>query len=139
MNTIGKGKLTPAQQLGLTDKQFTYIKLKRGKFELLKKLITIVFTLFVLIGLSTALSDYIQAKFFDYSFLVGLAVTVVLWFFTSKGGVASNFLDSTVQGTTGIKTEQGKFEFSPNLIFITSLIYTVVTFAAMLYQYRDYF
>jgi len=103
-----------------------------------KKAFTIIFTLFVLIGLSIGLSHYVHSRFVDYSFFVGLAVTVVIWFFTSKGGITSRDLDMRVQGTTGIKTEPQKFEFSPNLAFITSLTYTIVTFAAMLYQYRDY-
>ncbi len=105
---------------------------------ILKKALTVVITLLVLIGLSFGLSHYIHSKFFDYSFFVGLAVTVVIWFFTSKGGVTSRNIDMTIQGTTGIKAEQQKFEFSPNLVFITSLLYTVVTFVVMLYQYRDY-
>lgn len=71
-----------------------------------KKLITIVITLLILIGISYALSHYVQSKFFDYSFIIGLAVTVVIWFFTSKGGFISRNLDMTVQGTTGIKSEQ---------------------------------
>jgi hypothetical protein len=105
----------------------------------MKRLITIAITLLVLLGLSFGLSRYIHSGFFNYSFFVGLVATVIIWFFTSKGGVTSRNLDMTVQGTTGIKTEQEKFEFSPNLAFITSLVYTVVTLAAMLYQYREYF
>ncbi|ETI67768.1 hypothetical protein [Neobacillus vireti] len=103
-----------------------------------KKLVIIVITLLVLIGLSFGLSLYIQSKFFDYSFFVGLAVSIVIWFFTSKGGITTKNTDMLVQSTTGIKMEHQKFEFSPNLVFITSLFYTIVTFAGMLYQYRDY-
>lgn len=74
----------------------------------------------------------------DYSFFVGLAVTIIIWFFTSKGGLTTKNTDMLVQSTTGIKMEHQKFEFSPNLAFITSLIYAIVTFAVMLYQYRSY-
>lgn len=106
---------------------------------MIKKTLTIIITLLILIALSFGLSHYLHSKFYDYSFFVGLEVTVVIWFFTSKGGITSRSLDLTVQGTTGIKTEKQKFEFSPNLAFITSLVYTVVTFALMIFEYRRYF
>jgi len=90
-------------------------------------------------GLSFGLSYYTHSKFFDYAFFVGLIVTVMIWFFTSKGGVTSRSMDGTIQGATGIKsTEHHKFEFSLSPSFVMSLIYTVFTFVAMLYQYRDY-
>jgi hypothetical protein len=104
----------------------------------MQRLISILVTLIVLLGLSYGLAYYTHSKFFDYSFFVGLAVTLIILFFTSKGGYASRNLDMTVQGTSGIKMEHQKFEFSPNLAFITSLAYTVITFVAMLYQYRSY-
>jgi len=104
-----------------------------------KKILAIVLTLFILIGLSFGLSHYLQSNFFDYSFFVGLIVTVVIWFFSSKGGVTSRNLDMRVQSTMGMKTSQEKFEFSPNLAFVTSLLYTIFTFAATLFQYKDYF
>ncbi|MEH7331053.1 hypothetical protein V7161_00030 [Neobacillus drentensis] len=104
----------------------------------MKKLITIVITLFVLLGLSYALTWFTHSKFIDYSFFAGLAVTVIIWFFTSKGGYSSRSLDSSVQGSTGIKTERQKYEFSPNIAFFTSLAYTIITFLAMLYYYRSY-
>ncbi len=93
----------------------------------------------MLISLSLGLSYYTNSNFFDYAFFVGLIVTIIIWFFTSKGGVTSQNMDGTVQGTTGVKaTEHHKFEFSLSPSFVTSLIYTFITFAIMLYQYRDY-
>ncbi|WP_042457258.1 hypothetical protein [Neobacillus dielmonensis] len=105
----------------------------------MKRLITVVITLVVLIGLSFALSHFTHTKLVDYSFLVGLIITVVIWFFTSKGGITSRNVDMQVQGTTGIKVDQEKFEFSPNIAFFTSLAYTIITFLIMLFHYRSYF
>lgn len=86
----------------------------------MKKLITIFITLLVLTGLSYGITYYTHSKFIDYSFFIGLAVTVIIWFFTSKGGYTSRNLDVSVQGTTGIKVDQQKYEFSPNFAFLTS-------------------
>ena len=104
----------------------------------MKRLITIAITLLVLLGISFGVAHYTQTKFIDFSFFTGLAVTVIIWFFTSKGGFTSRHTDMQVQGATGIKVEQQKFVFSPNLAFITSLSYTIITFVAMLYHYRSY-
>jgi len=97
-----------------------------------------VITLLFLLGISFGVAYYTHTKFIDFSFLTGFAVTVIIWFFTSKGGFTSRHTDLQVQGTTGIKVEQQKFEFSPNLAFITSLAYTIILFAAALYHYRSY-
>ncbi|WP_026568283.1 hypothetical protein [Bacillus sp. UNC41MFS5] len=105
----------------------------------MKKLITIFITLLVLTGLSYGITYYTHSKFIDYSFFIGLAVTVIIWFFTSKGGYTSRNLDVSVQGTTGIKVDQQKYEFSPNFAFLTSLVYTIINLGAMLFHYRSYF
>jgi hypothetical protein len=104
----------------------------------MKVVINIVITLFVLLGLSYGITYLTETKFIDYSFVIGIGATIIIWFSTSKGGFTSRNLDMTIQGSTGIKMEQQKFEFSPNIAFITSLAYTILTFAAMLYHYRSY-
>jgi hypothetical protein len=104
----------------------------------MKPLITIVITLLVLLGLSFGITYLTHTKFIDYSFLIGMIATVIIWFATSKGGFTSRHMDMTIQGTTGIRMEGQKFEFSPNIAFFTSLAYTIITFVAMLYHYRSY-
>ncbi len=105
----------------------------------MKRLITIIITLFVLFSLSFGITYFTHTKFIDYSFFIGIVVTAIIWFFTSKGGYTSRNVDMTVQGTTGIKTEQLKNEFSPNVAFFTSLAYTAISLVVMLFQYRNYF
>jgi hypothetical protein len=104
----------------------------------MKVLINIVITLFVLIGLSFGITYLTDTKFIDYSFVIGLVTTIIIWFSASKGGFTSRYMDMSIQGSTGIRMEQQKFEFSPNIAFFTSLAYTILTFAAMLYHYRVY-
>jgi hypothetical protein len=74
-------------------------------------------TFLVLTGLSYGITYYTHTKFIDYSFFIGLAVTVMIWFFTSKGGYTSRYLDMTIQGTTGVKVDQQKYEFFHQMLF----------------------
>lgn len=105
-----------------------------------QKLITSVITFLVLVGLSFGITYFTHTKFIDYSFFIGLAATIIIWFFTFKGsGMGSRHLDMTIQGSTGISMESQKFEFSPNIAFFTSLAYSIITLAAMIYGYRSYF
>ncbi|MFF2753788.1 hypothetical protein ACFVR1_08545 [Psychrobacillus sp. NPDC058041] len=104
-----------------------------------RKLITIFITLLVLLGLGFGVAFFTHTKFIDYSFFIGLAVTVIIWFFTSKGSYGSRHLDMTIQGSTGIRMEGQKFEFSPNIAFYTSLAYTIITIAVTFFLYRSYF
>ncbi|MFJ7825715.1 hypothetical protein [Psychrobacillus sp. NPDC096623] len=104
-----------------------------------RKLLISGITLLVLIGLSLGITYFTHAKFTDYSFFIGLAATIVIGFFTSKGGIGTRHLDMTIQGSTGIRMESQKFNFSPNIVFITSLAYTIITLVAMIFHYRSYF
>ncbi|WP_144510089.1 hypothetical protein [Bacillus sp. FJAT-22090] len=104
-----------------------------------RRLITIVLTLLVLIGLSFGIAYFTHTTFIDYSFLIGLAATVSIWFFNSKGGFGSRRLNGNIQGSTGIRMENKSFEFAPNYAFFTSLVYTIITIAAVFYNYRSYF
>jgi hypothetical protein len=103
----------------------------------MKVLINIVITFLVLLGLSFGITYLTHTKFIDYSFLIGLIATVIIWASNSKGGFTSRLMDMTIQGSTGIRMEGQKFEFSPNIAFFTSLAYTIITLGAMLFNYRN--
>jgi hypothetical protein len=103
----------------------------------MKVIINIVITLLVLLGLSFGITYLTHTKFIDYSFLIALIATVIIWASNSKGGFTSRLMDTTIQGTTGIKMDEQKFEFKPNIAFFTSLAYTIITFGVMLYHYRN--
>ena len=106
---------------------------------MIKRALTVIITLLVLLGLSFGVTHFLNKNFFDYAFIVGIVVSIVIWFFTSKGGFISRNAEMMIQSQTGIKLEKQKYEFSPNLAFITSLVYTVVTLAVMVFEYRRYF
>ena len=99
---------------------------------MLKKGFSIVVTLFLLIGSSFALSHYYHLDFLDYSLFVGVMASVSIFFFTSTGEVKGRFLDKGFQGVHGIRPVVGeqKLSFTPSIPFITSLVYTLLTFTA---------
>jgi hypothetical protein len=109
----------------------------KGDTKLMKVLINIVITLLVLLGLSFGITFLTHTKFIDYSFLIGLITTILIWASNSKGGFTSRHMDMTIQGSTGIRMEGQKFEFSPNIAFFTSLAFTIISLGAMLYHYRN--
>lgn len=102
--------------------------------------LSILINLLLLTTLGLGLAYFTNSGFLDYAFFIGAVVTISIWFFTSKGGLTSRNMDAAIQGTTGHReNENRKFEFSISPSFITSLLFTIFTFIAMLYQYRDYF
>ncbi|WLD94552.1 hypothetical protein [Alkalihalobacillus sp. AL-G] len=106
----------------------------------MKKLLTIALTMIVLLGLNYAASFLSGVKFIDVSFAVGLLVGVIIWFFTSKGGFSSNYLDSMTQAqSTNFKMEKETHKFSPNAAFYTAVTYTIVSIVITLFMYRSYF
>ncbi|WP_419960295.1 hypothetical protein [Psychrobacillus sp. BM2] len=105
-----------------------------------RKLLTIVMTLLVLTGLSFGVPYFTQSNFIDCSCFIGIGATITIWFFTSKNdGYVTRRLDLSIQGSTGIRMEDKRFEFSSNIAFLTSVAYTIITIAAILYHYRSYF
>jgi hypothetical protein len=113
-------------------------KSKRRIQQHMKAIINIIITILVLFGLSFALTYLTHTKLIDYSFLIGMIASVIIWASNSKGGAVSRQMDMIIQGTTGIKMEGQKFEFKPNIAFFSAIAYTIITFVAMLYHYRSY-
>lgn len=106
--------------------------------QLMKVIINIVITILVLLGSSFGLAYLTHTRFIDYSFLIGMIASVIIWSSNSKGGFSSRHMDMTIQGTTGIRMEGQKFEFKPNIAFFSSIAYTIITLVVMLYYYRSY-
>lgn len=105
----------------------------------MKQFITIAITLFILLEFNFGVTLLTEAKFINYSFIVGLVVSAIIWFFTSKGGFTSRHIDITVQGISGIKDKQQEFEVSLNTALFTSAAYTVISLVITLIYYQSYF
>lgn len=106
----------------------------------MKQLLTIITTLVVLIALNFGISSVTDTHFVDFSFVVGLTVSVLIWFFSSKGGYTAKHADTIVQtGTTNWKMKNEKFSFKFNVAFLTAIVYTVIAIGITFYYYKDYF
>ena len=68
----------------------------------------------------------------------GLAV-VLVFFFKSKGGMASRHLDMSIQGSTGIRMEQAAPVNERSYILIGAILYLVVMVGLTFFMYREYF
>ena len=92
---------------------------------MLNKVFSIAITLLLLIGLSFGLTHYYQLNLFDYSFFVGVMVTVSIFFFTSTGEVKGRFLDRGFQRLNGIRPvieRSGAWFFTtPSFLHLTGI------------------
>ena len=106
----------------------------------MKRIISGVITLIVLVGTNFIVSKSTNTNFIDFSLGVGLIMSVIIWFFTSKGGVTSTYTDVTMQSqTTNWKMKKEKHKFNPNIAFYTAVIYTLVSIVFTFIYYKDYF
>jgi hypothetical protein len=112
-------------------------KFKWGGQETMKRLIKILLTIIIFIGITYALAHYTNGEFIDYSFFTGLIFSSAYWFFTSSGGFTTDVLDVSVQGTTGTKMEKQKYKFSPDIVFLTSAAYTIISLVLFLVYYKS--
>lgn len=91
-----------------------------------------------------ALGNWLAAFFLPLGFLdiaipfAGLAV-VIVFFFKSKGGMASRHLDMSIQGSTGIRMEQPTPVSHRSYVLIGAVLYLLFMVAITFFVYRDYF
>ncbi|MEC1374427.1 hypothetical protein P9D39_08990 [Heyndrickxia oleronia] len=87
----------------------------------MKKFLSIIITLSVLLGLNYGVSYLLDANLFEYSFFIGLAVTLTIWFFTTKGGFTTKSVDFLVLSNTNQKWKPKNLHINLQLPFIPLL------------------
>lgn len=106
----------------------------------MKRLISGLITLLVLVGINFIVSKSTNTNYIDLSFAVGLIISVIIWFFTSKGGITSTYTDATIQSqTTNWKMKNEKHKFKPSIVFYTAVLYTLISIVFTFIYYKDYF
>ncbi|HWK24854.1 MAG TPA: hypothetical protein VNS08_17710 [Ureibacillus sp.] len=92
-----------------------------------KKYFTVMSVAFILELLLTYLvASFFSVRTIEIMFFVGLALTVLIFFFTSSGGVISNMTSSEVSARTGIIQKSEPFIFKRGPIFTASLLLLIV-------------
>ncbi|WP_298827916.1 hypothetical protein [uncultured Planococcus sp.] len=105
----------------------------------MKNWLIILITLAVLILGNWVAAAILQMAFLDIAIpFAGLAL-VLIYFFKSKGGMASRQLDMSIQGQTGIRMEREAHSAGRSYIFIGSVLYLLIVIGLTFYIYREYF
>lgn len=106
-----------------------------------KKIMKGILTILFLVLINLGLSHLTNSHFIDYMFFVGLAITVIIVFFSSSGGFTTEYTDVVTNKTNKVlnKEEEKGFKFKLNVYFLVSLLYTIIGFIAGIYLYRSYF
>ena len=105
----------------------------------MKNILIVSLTLLVLTLGNWLASFFMPLGFLDIAIpFAGLAV-VVVFFFKSKGGMASRHLDMSIQGSTGIRMEQAAPVHERSYILIGAILYLVVMVGLTFFMYREYF
>ncbi|MGD6965708.1 hypothetical protein ACQCVP_04715 [Rossellomorea vietnamensis] len=77
----------------------------------------------------------LSISYMDWSFFIGLAISVILFFFNSSGGVLSKAatLDAS---TAGWKVQQdNELKANVGFVFFGAVLYTIVSFVMMIITY----
>ncbi|XKE96526.1 hypothetical protein LG326_17090 (plasmid) [Metaplanococcus flavidus] len=100
----------------------------------------IVLGTILIIGLGNLVAAYaFQLSFLDIAIPFGGLALAIVYFFKSKGGMASRRMDMAIQGQTGIRMDQQSYTSERSYIFIGSLFYLLLVVAITFYTYREYF
>ncbi|TYR74233.1 hypothetical protein FZC79_15585 [Rossellomorea vietnamensis] len=77
----------------------------------------------------------LSISYMDWSFFIGLAISVVLFFFNSSGGVLSK--GATLDASTAGWKVQPDNELKANVgfVFFGAVLYTIVSFIMMIITY----
>ncbi|MBH0228900.1 hypothetical protein [Halobacillus yeomjeoni] len=96
----------------------------------MKKLMTGLITIFILIIVNVFVSLATATHFLDFAFVIGLGAAFLIKFFNSSGGFSSRSLDLSVQSQTGMKQESAEKKFQSWYQFLYS------TFVRILNSHR---
>lgn len=100
----------------------------------------IVLGTLIVLGLSNLAAAFaFQLDFLDIAIPFGGLALAIIYFFKSKGGMASRRMDMAIQGQTGIRMDQKAEPTERSYIFIGSLFYLLLVVAITFYTYREYF
>ena len=69
---------------------------------------------------------FFSLRMIEVMFFVGLAFTVIIFFFTSSGGIISNMTTSEVSARTGIIQKSEPFIFRRGPIFTASVLLLLI-------------
>lgn len=69
---------------------------------------------------------FFSVRMIEVMFFVGLAFTVIIFFFTSSGGIISNMSTSEVSARTGIIQKSEPFIFKRGPIFTASVLLLII-------------
>lgn len=67
-----------------------------------------------------------SVRMIEVMFFTGVALTVIIFFFTSSGGIISNMASTDVSARTGIMQKREPFIFKRGPIFMASLLLLVI-------------
>ncbi|MCM3611534.1 hypothetical protein M4S82_09700 [Planococcus sp. MERTA32b] len=105
----------------------------------MKNTATILLTILIIGILNWIASLLLNMSFLDLSIPVGGLALILIYFVTSKGGMASRQMDMSIQGQTGIRMEHKAAVSERSYILIGSIIYIAVMLAVSFIAYREYF
>ncbi|MDY0406414.1 hypothetical protein P5G51_014355 [Virgibacillus sp. 179-BFC.A HS] len=116
----------------------------------MKKIITATITLGIVLLINWGVSALLGSPFIEWSFFVGLAITILVRFFNSSGGFMSDLADARLQSSNieddqwaapevWTKIDKQKRSFRPTTSFYVALGYTVITGIISLIYYKGYF
>ncbi|MRH43130.1 hypothetical protein GH741_10605 [Aquibacillus halophilus] len=106
---------------------------------MLKNIVWSIITFFTILIINWGVAFSLNAEFIEYSFLTGLGVVVIVWFFNSTGGIGSNSVRVKTQAQTGIKVDEEKKSFNPTVAFYTAAVYTLISLILTIFYFKDYF
>lgn len=105
----------------------------------MKKILSFLSGPLIIAIITYIISSKFQMKFIDLFFTMGLIASVLIYFFSSSGGLISKHTNRQIQGQTGLKVKQDENKFHSSFFFYGSVLYTVVSLIVTVIYYKDYF
>lgn len=101
-------------------------------------IIGVLFVLSVLAGITYILANHYETRYLQVMFYVGLVSTLVIYFFSSKGGVSQQREDLMARSGMNISTYDPKlFSYSLNInpFFVGSIVFFVGSIVLATFYY----
>lgn len=91
-----------------------------------KTVLVIIISLIIESVLTFLVASAFSVRFIEVMFFMGLLFACGIFYFTSGGGLSSNFFSSLQSAGTGIIQKRESFEFKSGPVFLTSVIFCII-------------
>lgn len=107
----------------------------KGGITLKKIILKSIVTAIIISLIVLTASFIVPFSYSNWSFFIGLGISIILYLSNSSGGILSSYADANLSEATWKIENNNEQKVNVGIVFYGSVLYTVISFISMLIMY----